>query len=305
MGHVVVVGSTNTDMTVRVSRLPRAGETVLGGEFYRAGGGKGANQAVAAARAGGKVTFVGRTGEDGFGDEMRERLDANGIDLQYLLATPDTPSGVAMIVVDDDGENAIAVAPGANAALTAADVEAAESAIEEADVLLAQLEIPMDAVDCALSLARAHNVPTILDPAPAQELVPSLLEHVSILTPNIGEATTLTGIAPEDDKSRQRAAEHLHREGAETVILTLGAEGAYVVSEDRRFHVPARAVDATDTTAAGDVFAGTLSSVLSDGGTLRRAVRLANTAAALSVTEAGAQSSIPAREEIIEAEKED
>jgi ribokinase len=297
-GKIVVVGSSNTDMIIKVDRLPGPGETVSGGAFSTAAGGKGANQAVAAARAGAEVGFVARVGEDSFGEQAITGFVGDGIDVRHVTRDPAAPSGVALIFVDDSGENSIAVAPGANARLTPEDVEAAGGLITGADVVVMQLETPIETVERAAALAREHGVRVILNPAPAQPLSDEILGKVSILTPNESEAELLTGIQVEDDAGAEAAARTLAARGVETVILTLGARGAFVFESDSRELVPGFEVQAVDTTAAGDVFNGSLAVGLAEGMQLAPAVRFANAAAALSVTKLGAQPSAPTRSEI-------
>jgi len=296
--NILVVGSSNTDMIVKVPRIPRAGETVLGGAFSTAPGGKGANQAVAAARAGGEVTFIARVGDDMFGRRALEGFERDGIRVHLVARDPEQPSGVALIFVAADGQNSIAVAPGANAKLSAADVSRGARAFRRAGAVLVQLEIPLEAVAAAVELAARHNVRVILNPAPAQALPAGILRRVSILTPNEQEARALTGIAVRDEASAARAAAALRRRGVEAVIVTLGARGAFVACGRTRQRVPGFKVKPVDSTAAGDVFNGALAVALGEGRPLLEAVRFANAAAALSVTRLGAQPSAPTRAEI-------
>ena len=299
MGNrIVVVGSSNTDMIAKLPRLPKPGETISGGAFSTAAGGKGANQAVAAARAGAEVGLVARVGEDSFGEQAISGFIDDGIDVQHVTRDPSAPSGVALIFVDERGENCIAVAPGANAGLTPNDVEAAEDLIIGADVVVMQLETPLETVERAAALAREHSVRVILNPAPAQPLSDEILGNVSILTPNESEAELLTGIRVEDDAGAEEAARALVARGVKTVILTLGSRGAFVFESGSGELVPGFEVDAVDTTAAGDVFNGSLAVGLAEGMPLAGAVRFANAAAALSVTKLGAQPSAPTRAEI-------
>jgi len=295
---IVVVGSSNTDMIAKLPRLPKPGETISGGAFSTAAGGKGANQAVAAARAGAEVGLVARVGEDSFGEQAISGFIDDGIDVQHVTRDPSAPSGVALIFVDERGENCIAVAPGANAGLTPNDVEAAEDLIIGADVVVMQLETPLETVERAAALAREHSVRVILNPAPAQPLSDEILGNVSILTPNESEAELLTGIRVEDDAGAEEAARALVARGVKTVILTLGSRGAFVFESGSGELVPGFEVDAVDTTAAGDVFNGSLAVGLAEGMPLTGAVRFANAAAALSVTKLGAQPSAPTRSEI-------
>lgn len=301
--RMVVAGSANTDMIVRVPRIPRPGETVLGSEFRTAAGGKGANQAVAAARAAGggcEVVFIGRVGRDAFGKSALKGLAREGIRTDFVLTDRDAPSGVALITVDDGGENAIAVAPGANAALTAADIDRAAGIIAESSLLLIQLEIPLPAVVRAAEIAAANGVPVMLNPAPVPSagIGDDLLRNIAWLTPNETEAETLSGIRVGDHAERDAAADALLDRGVDAVLMTLGAEGVFAASGKERFHLPAFPVQAVDTTAAGDVFNGALAVALVEGKALHEAVRFANAAAALSVTRPGAQPSIPGRAEI-------
>lgn len=301
---IAVVGSSNTDMIIRLDRIPRPGETILGGEFLTAAGGKGANQAVAAARAGGAVTFIARVGDDMFGTQAVEGFRADGIDTCRIVTDSGAPSGVALIFVDSAGENCIAVASGANARLTPADLDGCADAVAVADMLLLQLEIPLETVRAAVKVAKAGGVPVILNPAPACPLEDGLLRDITVLTPNETEAELLTGIPVTNEDSARRAAGVLRERGVRTVIVTLGARGAYVVSDAFQGIVPGFSVKAVDTTAAGDVFNGAIAVVLAEGADLPEAVRFANAAAALSVTVRGAQPSAPSRERILTFMKE-
>jgi ribokinase len=295
---IVVVGSSNTDMIVKLSHLPKPGETVSGGAFSTAAGGKGANQAVAAARAGAEVGLVARVGDDSFGEQAVAGFVGDGIDVTHVTRDSSSPSGVALIFVDDGGENCIAVAPGANGRVTPEDVDAAKELITGAEALVMQLETPIDTVARAAALASEHGVRVILNPAPAQPLSDEILANVSILTPNESEAEMLTGIQVSDDAGAEKAARALAAKGVDTVILTLGPRGAFVFEAGSGELVPGFEVKAVDTTAAGDVFNGSLAVGLAEGMPLDGAVRFANAAAALSVTKLGAQPSAPTRSEI-------
>jgi ribokinase len=292
---IVVLGSSNTDMIINLERLPRPGETILGGAFSMAGGGKGANQAVAAARAGGDVALIARVGKDMFGDQAVRGFEEAGVDVGLVIRDPQAPSGVALIFVDRNGENSIAVASGANAALGPEDVRRAERVLEGAAILLLQLEIPLETVRSAAAIASANGALVILNPAPARPLDDDILRKISVLTPNEIEAEMLTGEAVGSESEADKASRILRRRGAGTVIITLGARGAYVSGPEFEGLVPGFKVKPVDTTAAGDVFNGALAVALSGKAGLREAVRFANAAAALSVTVAGAQTSAPFR----------
>ncbi len=295
---IVVVGSSNTDMIIKLDRIPRPGETILGGEFVTAAGGKGANQAVGAARAGGRVTFIARVGRDMFGDQAIAGFIKDGIDVRYVFRDPAAPSGVALIFVAKDGENSIAVAGGANSRLAPADVKKAAKAMAGASAVVMQLETPLETVQAAADLAARAGVRVILNPAPARPLPDRLLKKVSILTPNETEAELLTGLKVDSEAAAARAADKLRRRGVGTVILTLGARGAFVADGTNEQLVPGFKVKAVDATAAGDVFNGALAVALAEGQPLAAAVRFANAAAAISVTRLGAQPSAPTRREI-------
>jgi len=300
--NIVVVGSSNTDMIIKMPRIPKPGETVLGGEFSTAPGGKGANQAVSAARAGGQVFFVARVGDDMFGEQAVEGFIQDGVDVENIIRDKNAPSGVAFIFVDKEGENSIAVASGANANLSPADIYAVDDVISSSAVLLMQLEIPIEtveaAVETAVEIAGGHGIQIILNPAPARALGDNILKHISILTPNESEAELLTGIKVEDEKGASEAANVLLAKGVRTVIITLGSSGAYVACSDFKSIIPGFSVRAEDTTAAGDVFNGVLAVSLAERKSLPDAVRFSNAAAALSVTRLGAQPSAPKRGEI-------
>ena len=295
---IVVVGSSNTDMIIQLDRIPRPGETILGGKFSSAAGGKGANQAVGAARAGGDTTLIARVGKDMFGDQAVAGFRQDGINVSHVFRDEAAPSGVALIFVAKDGENSIAVASGANAKLVPADVKRAGKVIRSAAVLLAQLETPLATVQAAAEIAAKAGVCFILNPAPARSLPGKLLRLVSILTPNETEAERLTGIEVTSEAAAAKAAEQLRSRGVGTVILTLGSRGAFIADASGRQLVPGFKVKAVDTTAAGDIFNGTLAVALAEGKALPAAVRFANAAAAISVTRLGAQPSAPTRKEI-------
>ncbi len=298
MENIVVIGSSNTDMIVQTPHMPKPGETILGGTFNTAAGGKGANQAVSCARAGGRVTFVARVGKDMFGDQALQGFRTDGINVDHVGQDPSSPSGVALIIVDEQGENCIAVASGANGNLSVADVEAAQAAVNSAGIVLMQLEVPIETVEAGARMARTQGAQVILNPAPAQTLSDALLQNVSILTPNETEAEMLTGIAVQDEAGARAAAEALITKGVDAVIITLGRAGAYVHAPDFQGMVPGFEVEPVDTTAAGDTFNGALAVGLAEGMSLQQAVRFAHAAAALSVTKLGAQPSAPDRKTI-------
>jgi ribokinase len=298
--RIVVVGSSNTDMVVKGQRLPGPGETVTGGQFVMAPGGKGANQAVAAARLGAEVSFVARVGRDMFGDQAVEGYQQEGILTDLILRDPMHHTGVALIMVDSQGENLISVASGANHTLSPQDVQRAAERIQAADVLLLQLEIPMETVRSAARLAAEAGVRVILDPAPAPDgpLDDVLLGDVTCLTPNETEAERLSGMPVRDEASAREAAAKLLRRGARQVIITLGAKGALLADGRQTVMVPGYPVEARDSTAAGDAFNGGLGAALARGLSWEEAVREASLVGALSVTRLGAQPSLPTADEL-------
>ncbi len=298
MKRIVVLGSTNTDMVVKAARIPAPGETILGGRFLMNPGGKGANQAVAAARLGGDVAFIAKVGDDLFGREAKTLFAKEGICTDYVLTDRSEPSGVALIMVDAKGENCISVASGANAMLLPEDIEAARGEIEKAGTLLMQLETPVETVLCAAQWAAAKGVSVVLNPAPACQLPDALLKCLSMITPNETEAELLTGVKVSDEASAARAAKTLCAKGVKRVVITLGAKGAFVYSDGEGRIVPAVKVKAVDTTAAGDVFNGALAVALTEDRPLAVAVSFAVKAAAVSVTRMGAQASAPYRNEV-------
>jgi ribokinase len=298
MKNILVVGSSNTDMIIKVACIPRPGETVLGGEFSMAPGGKGANQAVAAARAGGRVTFVARVGEDIFGDRALRNFEADGIDTRFIVRDGRSASGVALINVGEDGQNSISVASGTNALLSPEDIRNAGRAFAEADILLLQLETPVGTVRAAAEAASARGIPVILNPAPARPLDDALLRMVDIITPNETEAELLTGIKIGTPEDARPSAAAFRARGPRLVVITLGEKGCYAASERFEGRIPALQVRAVDTTAAGDVFNGALAVALAENQPVGDALRFASAAAALSVTKLGAQPSAPKRADI-------
>lgn len=295
---ILVVGSSNTDMVIQTTHLPRPGETVLGGTFFMNPGGKGANQAVTVARLGGHISFICKTGEDIFGRQARQLFKEEGIDTSYLCTDPQAPSGVALITVDERAENSIVVASGANALLSPQDLAGAEEAVEEAEWILMQLEIPLDTVEFVAGLADRKHKKVVLNPAPAQPLSPELLRQVYVLTPNETEAEMISGVKVTHLSSAMEAARIIHEMGVTWVVITLGSKGALVYGESVKEIVPAFEVKAVDTTAAGDVFNGAFVVALSEGKEMVEAARFACKASALSVTRPGAQSSVPYRTEV-------
>ena len=296
---VLVIGSSNTDMVVKTPHLPAPGETILGGTFFMNAGGKGANQAVAAARLGGDVTFIAKLGDDIFGRQALQLFKDEGIDTSCIIVDAQHPSGVALITVDDKGENCIAVASGANAQLMPGDIENARDKITSAPIVLMQLEVPVETVAWAASLAFQNGTAVILNPAPACELPTELFQHISIITPNETEAEMLSGVKVVDVESAKQAADVIRNKGVKTVIITLGSKGALVIADGIQQLVAAPVVAAVDTTAAGDVFNGALAVALSEGEDIITAVEFACKAAAISVTRLGAQASAPWRNEVI------
>ena len=296
--QILVVGSSNTDMVIKAAHLPRPGETILGGTFFMNPGGKGANQAVAIARLGGPVTFICKTGSDIFGHQSQQLFEEEGINTSYVFSDSGNPSGVALITVDEKAENCIVVASGANANLLPSDQEKAEEAIERADLVLMQLEVPMETVCFVADIAWQKGKKVILNPAPAHPLPADLLRHLYLITPNETEAEMITGVKITDESSAGEAARALSGMGVQHVIITLGSKGALIYSNGKAEMVPALKVEAVDTTAAGDVFNGALTVALSEGRSLKEAARFACKASAISVTRVGAQSSAPYRNEV-------
>jgi ribokinase len=299
MNQIVVIGSSNTDMVVKTARFPRPGETLLGGEFFMFPGGKGANQAVAAARLDGQITCISKVGNDLFGRQALEGFKKENIDVRYILPDESTASGVALITVNADGQNTIVVAPGANNYLTAEDMIRFIPAFLAADIILMQLEIPMKTVEQAITIAGEMDKKIILNPAPAQAISFEMLEKLYLITPNETEAELLTGIAVKDLSSAGKAASSLLDSGVQNVIITLGAQGAFFKSPTHQFMIPSPVVVPVDTTAAGDVFNGAVAVALSEGLDWRAAITFACRAASLSVTRMGAQSSAPYRNELL------
>ena len=298
MGRVVVLGSTNVDLVVQAPKLPAPGESVLGGIFKEFQGGKGANQAVAAARGGAQVEFVGRVGVDSYGSKAKASLAESGVGLTHFIEDQEFPTGIALIVVDAAGENQIAVAWGANGGLSPNQVEASLDALESADVILTQLEMPLESVERVAELSHRLGKTLILNPAPVQPISKDLLKYVDVLTPNLTEIADLTNSNIESVEDVERAAKQLIGRGCGAVVVTQGSEGCLTVTPEESWWVQAISVDARDTVGAGDCFSGNLAAALSEGLTLKDGIKWATVAAGLSVTRLGAQASMPTRDEI-------
>ena len=294
---ILVIGSSNTDMTVKTAKLPVPGETVLGGEFIMGAGGKGANQAVAAKRLGGDVAFVCKVGKDVFGDNAIKDYEKEGLDTSLVMRS-DKPSGVALITVDENAENCIVVASGANNDISEADIDAIADQIRNASILLLQLEIPVPAVRRAVEIAHEAGVFTVLNPAPACELPEEIYKNISLIIPNRTEAATLTGVSVDDSASLEKAVAVLRERGVEKVVVTVGSEGSLIFDGETSTLVPAIKVNAIDTTAAGDTFCAGICVGLSEGKTLKEAVEFATKASSVTVQRMGAQASIPFRNEL-------
>lgn len=298
MKRIVVIGSSNSDLVIKCERIPEPGETVMGGTFVMNPGGKGANQAVAASRLGGNVIFITKLGDDMFGQMLRQNYMDENLPSDYIICDHDSPTGVALISVDANGENSIVVAPGANNKLSKSDIDKFSDIIKSADFLLIQLEIPIKVVEYAVDLASRNGVKVILNPAPAAELSRELLPKLFLITPNETECKILSGIKVSDDINVERAAEVLIKKGVQNVVVTLGSKGSLIKTETISQFVPARKVAAIDTTAAGDVFNGALCVALAEGREIIKAVEFATIASSISVTRMGAQPSIPQRTEV-------
>jgi len=296
---IVVVGSCNTDMVIKADKLPVPGETILGGTFLMNPGGKGANQAVAAARLGGSVTLISKTGNDVFGKQSVMLFNAENIKTDYVFSDSKLPSGVALIMVDSLGENCIMVASGANASLSPSDINKARAEIESSDLILMQLEIPIETVDYVAEIAKKKGIKVILNPAPARALSEQLFKNLHIIIPNRTEAEILSGIKVIDIDSARRAADIISSKGVDVVVITLGSQGALIKEYDEYHFVEAYKVDTIDTTAAGDTFCGAVCVGLSEGWSVLDSVQMAAKAAALTVTRMGAQGSIPYRKELV------
>tara|TARA_B100000989_G_scaffold294250_1_gene273028 strand:- start:3706 stop:4635 length:930 start_codon:yes stop_codon:yes gene_type:complete len=296
--NIVVIGSSNVDMIIRGDRIPKPGETIIGGKFYKAAGGKGANQAVAAARAGGRVTFLSRVGNDVFGQEAIQGYRNDKINVNYVKVDHTESTGIALILVDSKGENCISVASGANMKLDKSDIKDATIELDNADVVLMQLETPIETIEYIIKSLKNKQVKTILNPAPALKISDDLLAHLTIITPNETEVELLTGVIVNDEKDALKASKILLDKGVKNVIITMGKKGAFLHSELGSILIPSFEVNALDTTAAGDTFNGAFAVAVAEGKALEDAVKYANAAAAISVTKMGAQPSIPLKNEI-------
>jgi len=295
---ILVIGSSNVDLIMKMDRLPEKGETVADSEFLQTFGGKGANQAVAAARAGGKVTFVSSVGNDHYGKSMIMNYKNDGIDTGHIFTVPDTPSGTALIMIGGDGDNYLSVAPGANYALKQNHIDEVRSVIEASDIILLQFEMLTETLEYILETTTGKTV--ILNLAPAKPLDDHHLKMVSILVVNETEAQFISGITNVNQKNASMAAGVLHDKGVKNVIITLGINGSYISSKDFTGFVEAFPVDAVDATAAGDVYCGNLAAGLADGLSLRESVRFSSAASAICVTRLGAQASAPTKHEILD-----
>jgi len=294
---IVVIGSSNTDMVIKCEHLPAPGETILGGNFFMNAGGKGANQAVAAARLNGDVCFIAKVGNDVFSRHSIDLFIKENIKTEYIFIDDTNPSGVALITVDAKGENCIAVAQGANGDLSVDNIKNTEAILQEADIILVQLEIPIETIEYVAAFADQHHKKLILNPAPACMLSDDLLRKISVITPNEKEASMLSGIDITGMETATQAARVLSARGIETIVITLGKEGALLYQNDEFDLIPTSKVNAVDTTAAGDVFNGALAVALSEKKNIKDAVKFANLAASISVTRLGAQASAPYRSE--------
>lgn len=296
---IVVVGSSNTDMVIQTSKFPAPGETIMGGRFFMNPGGKGANQAVAAARLGGNICFIAKTGNDIFGKQAIQQFKNEGMDASHVMVDPNTPSGVALITIDAKAENSIVVAPGANATLSCADIDKSLVAFNDAAWVLMQLETPIETIAYVARFAYVKGLKVILNPAPANNDILDILPYIYLLTPNETETRLLTGIEVNDETSALQAAQQLRKAGVQQVVITLGSQGAFVHSDTFTGMVPGVKTKAIDTTAAGDCFNGALTVALSEGQPIEQAIAFANRAASISVTRLGAQSSLPYRNELV------
>jgi ribokinase len=299
MPHITIVGSINMDLVVRVTHLPEPGETILGHDYQTIPGGKGANQAVAAARLGAQVDMVGRVGKDAFGNLLRQNLQREGINGSAVEDDPDSSSGIALITVDKNGQNTIVVASGTNMTMTPAQITQAFEKAAHMDAVVMQLEIPLDCVEETARLACARGAKVVLNPAPARQLPPFILQLVDVIVPNESETSLLTGLSVDTFQQAEAAARGLLQAGPRSVVLTLGERGALVVEKDQpAVHIPPHPMQVVDTTAAGDAFVAGLAVGLAEGKSLVEAAQMGNAAGAIAVTRLGAQPAMPRRAEV-------
>ena len=295
---IIVIGSLNMDLVVRAPRLPRPGETLSGSDFRTVPGGKGANQAVAAARLGAQVAMVGRVGEDVFGPRLLAGLAEHGVDSRHVRCDGEAPTGTATIIVDEHGENAIVVVPGANGRVAPADVDAAQSLLVAARTLILQFEIPLPTVEYAMEVAARHGLTIIVNPAPAQRVPVTFLRRAGIVVLNETEAEAMTGVGVTGTASVAAVRRALQQSGEQATVVTVGERGAFLATVEETLHIPAPHVEVVDTTAAGDAFVGGLAVSLLRGDSLPAAVRYAVCTGALAVTKFGAQTSLPSAGEV-------
>jgi len=299
MSKIIIIGSSNTDMVIKAPKLPLPGETVMGGKFLMNPGGKGANQAVTSARLGCPTVFICKVGNDVFGKMALQQFEKEGIQTDFVFTDAEQPSGVALINVDMQGENCITVAPGANAFLSPANIDKASAIFEKDDLILMQLETPLETVEYVVNKFHQTEATIILNPAPATPLKEDILKYLTVITPNETEAEILTGISVVNEDGLRKAANILREKGVKNVVITRGSKGAYILSDEFEGMVASVKVEAVDTTAAGDCFNGALAVGLFEKMSLKEAVQFACKAAAASVKKMGAQSSIPYRKELM------
>ena len=295
---IYIIGSSNTDMVIKSNSIPKPGETIIGGDFYSFQGGKGANQAVAAAKLGGNVIFICKVGDDSLGNKSIKEYESHGINTEFICIEKDEHTGVALIMVDEEGENLISVASGANSKLKIKDIIFIEQILKPHDLVLIQLEIPLEVVKFIISLCYRLKIKLILNPAPFQKIDDDDLKCIDTITPNMIEAESLTGIKVFDVDSSKLAARKLIDKGIKNVFITMGSKGVFYVTEEKEGHILPKKVKAIDSTAAGDTFNGALAAALSFGMKIYDSVEFANSAASISVTKMGAQDSIPSINEL-------
>ncbi|MDF2613340.1 MAG: rbsK [Clostridia bacterium] len=297
---ITVIGSLNMDLVTKTDKVPKVGETFLGADFKQAAGGKGANQADAIAKLGGKVAMIGRVGNDQFGHTLMKSLECDGVEVSCIQITEGTSTGIATIIVNGDGDNSIIVVPGANFKLTPEDVDDAEVVIKNSDIMIAQLEVPIDTIKYAFKKAKEYGKYTILNPAPARELDEDLLKMTDLLVPNETELEILTGRTLVTKEDMLAASKELMQKGVKEMMVTLGSNGCLHIDKTSSTHYPAHLVEAVDTTAAGDSFIGAIATAFSEGKSIEEAINFASKVSALTVTRAGAQDSLPTKKEVEE-----